>query len=209
MVRSSLAEVGENSWLIPPLQGQICSAVPGKYTYGPGVPSPRVSRHWPDWRLTSSPVPPVPEAAAAETRVTPPGATVVVNVPVTLPSEAPLHRLVTFTAPLRPSWARDTLKLWLAVVSVLNTPISQVPFCCRLSKTCSLPLLMTRSPGMPSWSTAVTALFSSRARSPESRLVRSVPRMSGALARDHSDSWVWRSAVVSPSLLPFPTSMES
>jgi Ricin-type beta-trefoil lectin domain len=40
--------------LIPPLQGQICSAVPGKYTYGPGVPSPRVSRHCPDWPLTSN-----------------------------------------------------------------------------------------------------------------------------------------------------------
>ena len=68
---------------------------------------------------------------------------------------------------------------------------------------------MTRSPGMPSWSTAVTALFSSRARSPESSAVRSVPRISGALARDHSDSWVCRSGAVSPSLLPFPTSIES
>src|SRR5450631_3465243 len=122
MVRSSLAEVGENSWLIPPLQAQICSAVPGKYTYGPGLPPPRVARHWPDWAPTSSPVPPVPEAGAAEMRVTPPAATVVVNVPVTLPSEAPFHRLVTFTAPLSPSWARDTVKLWLAEVSVLNTP---------------------------------------------------------------------------------------
>src|SRR5216683_977874 len=30
MVRSSPAEVGENSWLIAPPQAQICSAVPGK-----------------------------------------------------------------------------------------------------------------------------------------------------------------------------------
>jgi hypothetical protein len=87
--------------------------------------------------------------------------------------------------------------------------MSQVPFCWRLSKTCSLPLSMTRSAGMPSWSTAVTALFSSRARSPESSAVRSVPRISGALASDHSDSWVCRCATVRPSLLPFPTSIES
>src|SRR2546425_478419 len=104
MVRSSPAEVTENSWLIPPAQGQICSAVPGKYTYGPGVPLPRVSRHWPDGRLPSSPAPPVPETGVAETRVTPPGGTVVLKVPLTVPREAPLHRLVTFAGPLSPSW---------------------------------------------------------------------------------------------------------
>src|SRR5580693_5162933 len=134
MVRSSPADVTENSWLIPPLQGQICSAVPGKYTYGPGVPLPRVSRHWPDWPPTSSPVPPVPEAGVAEMRVTPPGATVVVKVPFTVPSEVPAHRSVTFAGPASPSWGSDTLKLWLAEESVLNTPMSQVPFCWRLSK---------------------------------------------------------------------------
>ena len=42
---------------------------------------------------------------------------------------------------------------------MLKMPMSQVPFCCRLSKTCSLPLSMTRSAGMPSWSTAMTAVF--------------------------------------------------
>src|ERR1700749_1951532 len=206
MTRSSPAEVGENSWLMPPLQPQISSPSPGKNTYGPGEPPPVVSRQSPDWALTSSPVPPVPDPG---TSAPPPGATVVVNVPDEVPSDDPLHRSVRLADPDSPSWARGTLKVWLAEVSVLNTPMSQVPFCCRLSKTCSLPLSMTRSPGIPSWSTATTALFCSRARSPESSAVRSVPRISGALASDHSDSWLCRSAAVSPSLLPLPTSTES
>ena len=92
-------------------------------------------------------MPPVPEAGTAEMRVTPPGWTVVVKVPVEVPSESPLHRSVMFADPVSPSWASDTLKVWLAEVSVLKMPMSQVPFCCRLSKTCSLPLSMTRSAG--------------------------------------------------------------
>jgi hypothetical protein len=42
------------------------------------VAAPRASRHWPDWALTSSPVPAVPEAGAAPIRLTPPGGTVAV-----------------------------------------------------------------------------------------------------------------------------------
>ena len=74
----------------------------------------------------------------AEMRVTPLGATVVGKVPFTVPSEVPAHRSVTFAWPASPSWGSDTLKLWLAEESVLNTPMSQVPFCWRLSKTCFL-----------------------------------------------------------------------
>ena len=73
------------------------------HSTGPGVPLPRVSRRWPSWPPTSSPVPPVPEAGVAEMRVTPPAATVVVNVPFTVPSrELPAHKLVTFAGPVEP-----------------------------------------------------------------------------------------------------------
>src|ERR1700759_1096249 len=102
MTRSSPAGVGEDSWLMPPLQPQISSLSPGKNTYGPGEPPPVVSRHSPDCALTSSPVPPGPDTGTAETKVTPPGATVVVNVPDEVPSEAPLHRSVRLAEPASP-----------------------------------------------------------------------------------------------------------
>src|ERR1700753_3041255 len=111
MTRSSPAGVGEYSWLMPPLQPQISAPSPGKNTYGPGEPPPVVSRHNPDCPLTSSPVPPVPDPGTAETRLTPPAATVVVNVPDDVPSDAPLHRSVRLAGPASPSWARDTLNV--------------------------------------------------------------------------------------------------
>ena len=37
-------------------------------------------------------------------RVTPPAATVVVKVPLEVPSDPPLHRSVMFAEPVSPSW---------------------------------------------------------------------------------------------------------
>jgi hypothetical protein len=96
-------------------------------------------------------VPLIAVPSRAEIRLTPPGATVTVSSPRTMPRERPVHRSAALTESPIPSCASDTRNVRCAVGSVLKTPTYQLlPFGCRLTKTCSWPRLMTRRAAMPS-----------------------------------------------------------
>src|ERR1700730_3221117 len=95
------------------------------------------------------------------------------------------------------------------LVEVLKSPTTTSPFFSVLANTCAVGVLTIRDASIASWSTERTALFFRYVRSVGSRLVRSVPRISGDAASAHKLIWVGRSAGVRPSLLPLPTSRES
>ena len=92
---------------------------------------------------------------------------------------------------------------------MLNRPTTASPFFSVLANTWVVDVLVIRDASMASWSTDSTARLVRYFRSVGSRLVRSVPRISGDAASDHRLIWVCRSSGVRPSLLPFPISSES
>src|SRR6266487_145621 len=152
--RSSPAAVGVHSWLAPPLQVQISTFAPGL------VCLPRTSRHLPVAPLTSSPVPPVPDAGTALISATPPSGTfLAVWLPLAIPSEAPDQRSVRVALPYRPVCCSETLTFALAEVLVLNKPIMNAPLLSRLAKIWLVLVLPIRTASTPSWSTPMTLVF--------------------------------------------------
>src|SRR6266516_1397796 len=143
-----------HSWLAPPLQVQISTFVPGLVCLS------RTSRHLPVAPLTSSAVPPVPDAGTALISATPPSGTfLAVWLPLAIPSEAPDQRSVRVALPYRPVCYSETLTFALAEVLVLNKPIMNAPLLSRLAKIWLVLVLPIRTASTPSWSTPMTLVF--------------------------------------------------
>ncbi len=92
---------------------------------------------------------------------------------------------------------------------VLNRPTTAVVAFSFFVNTCVVAVFTSRVASIASWSTDSTDSLVSMPRSVLSRLVRSVPRISGDAASAHRLNCVFRSSSVSPPLSPLPTSSES